>query len=107
LGASFLKNVYSVYDYRSFVIGFAQPSNVYNTLSNITLLPNLSNQPQGQGNNTNGTQTGGDGSNGGNTSAASTHTGVSAFLFVCPLIVEMDMEWRGVDGVKKSENDVF
>ncbi|KAG0076767.1 hypothetical protein BGZ90_008212 [Linnemannia elongata] len=70
LGASFLKNVYSVYDYRSLMIGFAQPSNIYNTLSNITLLPNLSNQPQGQGNNTNGTQTGGGGSNGNNTSAS-------------------------------------
>ncbi|OAQ27131.1 acid protease [Linnemannia elongata AG-77] len=70
LGASFLKNVYSVYDYRSLMIGFAQPSNIYNTLSNITLLPNLSNQPQGQGNNTNGTQTGGGGSNGNNNSAS-------------------------------------
>lgn len=70
LGASFLKNVYSVYDYRSLTIGFAQPSNIYNTLSNITLLPNLSNPPQGQGNNTNGTQPGGGGSNGNNTSAS-------------------------------------
>lgn len=52
------------------MIGFAQPSNIYNTLSNITLLPNLSNQPQGQENNTNGTQTGGGGSNGNNTSAS-------------------------------------
>ncbi|KAF9088184.1 hypothetical protein BGX23_007577 [Mortierella sp. AD031] len=71
LGASFLKNVYSVYDYRSLAIGFAQPSNIYNSLSNITLLPNLSNPLQGQGNNTNGTQTDGNGSNGNNTSASS------------------------------------
>ncbi|KAG0289854.1 hypothetical protein BGZ96_006662 [Linnemannia gamsii] len=93
LGASFLKNVYSVYDYRSFAIGFAQPSNVYNTLANITLLPNLSNTPQGQGNNSNGTHNGGDGSNGGNTSAASTHNGIHAMFYagMSTLVVTMLM----------------
>ncbi|KAF9335111.1 hypothetical protein BG006_000850 [Podila minutissima] len=55
LGASFMKNVYSVFDYRSLSIGLAQPSNLYNTLANITVLPNLSNPPPGQG---------GDGANG-------------------------------------------
>ncbi|KAI7816216.1 aspartic peptidase domain-containing protein [Gamsiella multidivaricata] len=61
LGASFLKNVYSVFDYRSLAVGFAQPSNVYNTLTNITLLPNLSNPPQGQGNGGGGNRTQGTG----------------------------------------------
>ncbi|KAF9210631.1 hypothetical protein BGZ59_009179 [Podila verticillata] len=56
LGASFMKNVYSVFDYRSLSIGLAQPSNVYNTLANITVLPNLSNPPPGErGDGTNGT----------------------------------------------------
>ncbi|KAK3844832.1 MAG: aspartic peptidase domain-containing protein [Linnemannia gamsii] len=81
LGASFLKNVYSVYDYRSLAIGFAQPSNVYNTLANITLLPNLSNHPQGQGNNSNGTQTGGGGSNGGNNSASKPRAKTDTMFF--------------------------
>ncbi|KAG0056457.1 hypothetical protein BGZ83_004964 [Gryganskiella cystojenkinii] len=49
LGASFMKNVYSVFDYRALAVGFAQPSNVYNTLANITILPNLSNPPTGPG----------------------------------------------------------
>lgn len=92
MGASFLKNVYSVYDYRSFAIGFAQPSNVYNTLANITLLPNLSNPPQGHGNNSNGTHTGGDGSNGDSTSAASSHTGVSYLSLLFRKIVGMEIE---------------
>ncbi|KAG0279313.1 hypothetical protein BGZ95_001615 [Linnemannia exigua] len=81
LGASFLKNVYSVYDYRSLAIGFAQPSNIYNTLANITLLPNLSNPPQGQGNNSNGTHTGGGGSNGGNTSSSNPLAKTDAMYF--------------------------
>ncbi|KAI1316454.1 hypothetical protein EDD11_009944 [Mortierella claussenii] len=61
LGASFLKNVYSVFDYRAMAVGFAQPSNIYNSLANVTLLPNLSNPSQGQGGNgdSNGTQGGG------------------------------------------------
>ncbi|KAF9950542.1 hypothetical protein BGZ65_006558 [Modicella reniformis] len=64
LGASFLKNVYSVFDYRGLAIGFAHPSNIYNSLANITMLPNLSNPPQGQGNggDVNGTQGHGNGS---------------------------------------------
>ncbi|KAF9180618.1 hypothetical protein BGZ51_006072 [Haplosporangium sp. Z 767] len=71
LGASFLKNVYSVFDYRSLAVGFAQPSNVYNTLANITLLPNLSSNPQGNGNGDgNGTNDGGNGSGGVNGSAS-------------------------------------
>lgn len=91
LGASFLKNVYSVYDYRGLQIGFAQPSNIYNSLSNITLLPNLSNPPQGQGNNSNGTQTGGIGPNGNDTSA-STHPTHATFYagmvtFVATILV--------------------
>ncbi|KAF9114359.1 hypothetical protein BGX27_011100 [Mortierella sp. AM989] len=71
LGASFLKNVYSVFDYHSLAIGFAHPSNIYNSLANVTLLPNLSNSPSGQGNGSNGTQGGnrGDGSTGKNGSA--------------------------------------
>ncbi|KAF9322147.1 hypothetical protein BG003_005310 [Podila horticola] len=65
LGASFMKNVYSVFDYRSLSIGLAQPSNLYNTLANITILPNLSNPPPGQGGDgTNGTH--GDAVNGTN-----------------------------------------
>ncbi|KAF9428426.1 hypothetical protein BGZ94_002445 [Podila epigama] len=51
LGASFMKNVYSVFDYRSLSVGFAQPSNIYNTLANYTTLPNLSVPPDGQGGN--------------------------------------------------------
>ncbi|KAG0261615.1 hypothetical protein DFQ27_002880 [Actinomortierella ambigua] len=42
LGNAFLKNVYTVFDFRGRTIGFAQPSNMYNSLTNITLLPNLS-----------------------------------------------------------------
>ncbi|KAG0332241.1 hypothetical protein BG004_001329 [Podila humilis] len=71
LGASFMKNVYSVFDYRSLSIGFAQPSNVYNTLANITVLPNLSNPPPGQGGNgANGTHDDVGGGTSGKNSAA-------------------------------------
>lgn len=69
LGASFMKNVYSVFDYRSLSIGLAQPSNVYNTLANITVLPNLSNPPPGQG---------GDGTNGTHGDAGNSTNGGSA-----------------------------
>ncbi|KAF9354034.1 hypothetical protein BGX26_008208 [Mortierella sp. AD094] len=82
LGASFLKNVYSVYDYQTLSIGFAQPSNIYNSLANVTLLPNLSNPPSGQGNGTNGTQGGGDGSGDGvgGTNGSFSQNGSAQFL---------------------------
>ncbi|KAG0266647.1 hypothetical protein BG011_001494 [Mortierella polycephala] len=79
LGASFLKNVYSVFDYRSLAVGFAQPSNVYNTLANITLLPNLSSNPQGNGD-WNGTDGEGNGPGGANGSA-SMHMPTAIVLF--------------------------
>ncbi|KAF9198131.1 hypothetical protein BGZ49_001143 [Haplosporangium sp. Z 27] len=67
LGASFLKNVYTVFDYQTLSIGFAQPSNIYNSLANVTLLPNLSNAPSGQGGgSTNGTEGGNIGAGTGN-----------------------------------------
>ncbi|KAG0213938.1 hypothetical protein BGX28_003116 [Mortierella sp. GBA30] len=75
LGSSFMKNVYSVFNYRSLSVGFAHPSNVYNSLPNVTLLPNLSNSPQGQDNGPNGTQGGGNGSTDGHGSSASTLSG--------------------------------
>jgi hypothetical protein len=89
LGASFLKNVYSVFDYRGPAIGFAQPSNIYNTLSNITLLPNLSSAPNGQGNNTNGTHMGGSGGlNGGNTSSSNSLAKVRILFVVGRIYAE-------------------
>ncbi|KAF9933174.1 hypothetical protein FBU30_006340 [Linnemannia zychae] len=91
LGASFLKNVYSVYDYRSLAIGFAQPSNIYNTLSNITLLPNLSNPPQGQGNSTNGTHAGGDGNGGltGNNTSSSIRLDLTLHIGMITFVATM------------------
>ncbi|KAF9287016.1 hypothetical protein BGZ68_002341 [Mortierella alpina] len=81
LGASFLKNVYSVFDYRSLAVGFAHPSNIYNSLANVTLLPNLSNLPHEQGNGLNGTQGGGDGSSGGQSSSAPSIFGFQSVLY--------------------------
>ncbi|KAF9955179.1 hypothetical protein BGZ72_003951 [Mortierella alpina] len=83
LGASFLKNVYSVFDYRSLAVGFAHPSNIYNSLANVTLLPNLSNLPHGQGNGSNGTQGGGDGSTGGQSSSAQSLFALQSVLYTC------------------------
>ncbi|KAG0019550.1 hypothetical protein BGZ80_005624 [Entomortierella chlamydospora] len=79
LGASFLKNLYTVYDYEALSIGFAQPSNIYNSLANVTLLPNLSSSPSGQGNGTNGTQ-GGDGGSAGGTNGPYNQNGSAQFL---------------------------
>lgn len=75
-----MKNVYSVFDYRTLAVGFAQPSNVYNTLPNITLLPNLSNPSNGEGNGTGGTNgslSGNNGSAGSNGGLSMTTAGVS------------------------------
>ncbi|KAF9174086.1 hypothetical protein BGX20_001061 [Mortierella sp. AD010] len=79
LGASFLKNLYTVYDYEALSIGFAQPSNIYNSLANVTLLPNLSSSPSGQGNGTNGTQ-GGDGGSAGGANGSYNQNGSAQFL---------------------------
>ncbi|KAF9978927.1 hypothetical protein BGZ73_008432 [Actinomortierella ambigua] len=68
LGSAFLKNVYTVFDFRSRAIGFANPSNLYNSLTNITLLPNLFGlgSSNGTGHNDTGTNPGPDpGSNSG------------------------------------------
>jgi len=77
-----MKNVYSVFDYRSLAVGFAQPSNVYNTLPNITLLPNLSNPPTGPGdsNATNGSYPG-NGSIGSDGGVSQIASGVSRYSF--------------------------
>ncbi|GJJ69604.1 hypothetical protein EMPS_01951 [Entomortierella parvispora] len=81
LGMSFMKNVYSVFDYRSLAVGFAQPSNVYNTLSNITLLPNLSNQPGPGGDGTTNGSFPGNGSVGTNDAVSTTVPGGHTLLF--------------------------
>ncbi|KAF9438891.1 hypothetical protein BGZ76_003577 [Entomortierella beljakovae] len=84
LGSSFLKNVYSVFDYQTLSIGFAHPSNIYNSLANITLLPNLSSTPSH--NNTNGTD-GGSGIGGAGTGNGS--TGQSGSIQYSPKIYSL------------------
>lgn len=89
LGASFLKNVYSVFDYRGLAVGFAQPSNIYNSLANITTLPNLSNTPHGQGNggDTNGTHEDGNDSSDRNGSSRTLSGSIGAFYSWMVLVV--------------------